>query len=570
MIPESKLLTRCFLLTAVILLCGIFPAFGADLKVLPGHVPKVLSSLAPIGRLAATNKLWLAIGLPLRDRAGLENFVAHVSDPASPNFRHYLTREELTARFGPTEQDYEAVKNFALSNGLAIAVTHDNRLVLDVSGSVSAVEKAFQIKLRSYRHPTETRDFFAPDSEPSVDAKLPVMDVEGLTDYWLPHPKWRHNYGSNSTAKKGTAPDGSGDLFGDDFRNAYVPGTSLTGAGQSVGLLEFDGFYTNDVLNYAKLAGNGRTNIVIETVLVDGYQGIPTGNAGEIELDIEMAMAIAPGLDKIVSFEAGPGKTGRHNDVLNTMLAYSNILNLSCSFGWNGPSNTTDNIFLSMAAVGQTFFNASGDWGAFTTGSNSVNGVDNPNSHTANAPSSNPFITQVGGTILKMSGSGVSWFLKWYGMMDWIQMATITTTLQLAVASAVITQFQVGKQMSAIWAAEEARHNLEIFPMLLQMQTIFTRFTITETTAEEFLMAMEEQVPPRRCGLVSWRWSTSSWRPTDSRVPASSIQPSTPLLRGQTTLRFSMMSLAAATLGRQVRIYFMPPTATTFAPALGR
>ena len=62
---------------------------------------------------------------------------------------------------------------------------------------------------------------------------------------------------------------------------------------------------------------------------------------------------------------------------------------------------------MSMDAVGQTFFNASGDNGAFTPGSNSVNGVDNTNKQ--NAPSSNPYITQVGGTTLKTSGTGAAW-----------------------------------------------------------------------------------------------------------------------------------------------------------------
>ena len=385
------------------------PSAIAQQKILPGHVPDAIARLhlQPIGRLAATNELWLAIGLPLRDQAALENFVAQVSDPASPNFRHFLTREELTARFGPTEQDYDAVKNFARSNGLAIAVTHGNRLLLDVTGPVAAVEKAFHITLRTYRHPTEARDFFAPDTEPMVDAALPVVDIEGLSDFSLPHSKWKKNNGVHTSSKRGTAPDGSGDIFGNDFRNAYVPGTTLTGAGQSVGLMEFSAFYTNDIFNYANLAGDGRTNIIIEPVLIDNYSGNPSGSEGEVELDIEMAMAMAPGLDKIVCFEAGG--VGKHNDVLNTMLAYSNILNLSCSWGWNGPSNTTDAIFMSMDAVGQTFFNASGDWGAFTTGSNSVNGVDNPNSDTANAPSSNPYITQVGGTTLTMNGAGATW-----------------------------------------------------------------------------------------------------------------------------------------------------------------
>src|SRR5208282_4566697 len=77
----------------------VTPSASAQQKILSGHVPEAIARLhlQPIGRLAATNELWLAIGLPLRDRAGLENFVAQVSDPTSPNFRHYLTGEELTA-----------------------------------------------------------------------------------------------------------------------------------------------------------------------------------------------------------------------------------------------------------------------------------------------------------------------------------------------------------------------------------------------------------------------------------------------------------------------------------------
>src|SRR5271169_1455599 len=93
MISGSMTLCRYYAkycIWVVLLLGGICTGFGADLKVLPGHVPKVLSSLVPTGRLASTNELWLAIGLPLRDQTGLANFVAQVSDPASPNFHHYL------------------------------------------------------------------------------------------------------------------------------------------------------------------------------------------------------------------------------------------------------------------------------------------------------------------------------------------------------------------------------------------------------------------------------------------------------------------------------------------------
>lgn len=397
------------LLTVMSMALTLLAAEPGHVKQLNGGYVQAVSRLTPTGRLPGTNRLWLAIGLPMRDPAGLASFVAQISDPASPNFRHFLSREELTARFGPTEQDYAAVKDFARTNGLTVVVTHDNRLLLDVTGTAAAVEKAFHVTLRTYHHPTEPRDFFAPDTGATVDASLPMADVEGLNNFSRPHPKRVRKLKMHDVVRYGTAPDGSEDFFGNDFRNAYVPGTTLTGSGQSVGLFEFDGYFVNDIFNYAKEAGNGRTNIIIEPVLLDNYDGQPStginGGEGETELDIEMAMAIAPGLSKIVSFEAG--ENGNQNDVLNAMLARSNVLSLACCWGWDGPTNTTDAIFMSMDAVGQSFFDASGDSDAFTTGSNSVNGVDNP--ATFNAPSSNPYITQVGGTTLAMNGAGASW-----------------------------------------------------------------------------------------------------------------------------------------------------------------
>jgi len=279
---KMKLLPGPFLRISIILLCGICPVPGANLKVLPGHVPKVISSLKPIGRLAATNELRLAIGLPLRDAAGLDSFLARVYDPASPQFRQFLTPEEFTARFGPTEQDYEAVKVFARTNGLFLTATDDNRLVLDVAGPAAAVERALSLTLRTYRHPAEARDFFAPDVEPSVDAALPMVDVQGLSNLARPRPKLHQMDAArlaNARPQDGSAPDGSGAYFGNDFRNAYAPDTTLTGAGQEVGLVEFDGFYASDIAAYAAAAGNGRTNIVIQTVLLDGYNGVPTTGA---------------------------------------------------------------------------------------------------------------------------------------------------------------------------------------------------------------------------------------------------------------------------------------------------
>jgi subtilase family serine protease len=385
-------------------------AEGSDWKILPGHVPHAVANLTALGRVPATNAVRLAVGVPLRDSAGLESFLVSLYDPASPNYRQYLSPEQFAARFSPTEQDYEAVKQFARANGLTIVGTHSNRLVLDVVGPAAAVETALHVRLQMYQHPTEGRQFFAPDTDPTVAADLPVADVQGLSDYSKPHPKLKKLDAMRALPRDGSAPDGSGAYFGNDFRNAYAAGTTLTGAGQSVGLLEFDGYYASDISSYAAAAGGGRANIVIQPVLLDGYNGVPTsglnsGN-GEVSLDIEMAMAMAPGLAKIVVFEGGPN--GLQNDVLNAMVANSSVKSLACCWGWSdGPNTTTDNIFKQMATQGQSFLNASGDGDAFTVGATSANGVDNVN--LANAPSSSPYITQVGGTTLTMNGSGSSY-----------------------------------------------------------------------------------------------------------------------------------------------------------------
>lgn len=390
----------------VLLLDAMGNIFGAELKTLPGHVPPQSKLLAAKSDLVATNELRLVLGVPLRDAAGLEKFLQTITDPRSPEFRHYLTPTEFTARFGPTESDYTAVKNFAKVNGLKITGEHDNRLVLDVSGKVENIQRAFQIKLQRFQHPTEAREFFAPDQDPTVAAALPLADVSGLSNFKMPHPKLvKPKIGSARVVhKSGSAPNG--DYLGYDFRKAYVPDTTLTGAGQIVGLLQFDGFYQSDITAYQDAAG--LPHIPVESVLIDGFNGIPTtgpnaGN-GEVALDIELSMAMAPGLSKVICFSADP--SGFQNDILSAMVSSNMVKQFSCSWGWSGgPNITTDNLFKQMAAQGQSFFNASGDSGAFTLPVNSTNAVDNPNEQ--NAPSSSPYITHVGGTFLNTDNNGV-------------------------------------------------------------------------------------------------------------------------------------------------------------------
>ena len=114
----------------------------------------------------------------------MNSFLHDLYDPASTNYHRYLNPEQFTGQFGPTEQDYQKVINFAKANELSRHFhMHGNRVLLDVNGKVSDIEKAFHITLRTYKHPVEARDFFAPDTEPTVEEGVPVLDISGLNNY---------------------------------------------------------------------------------------------------------------------------------------------------------------------------------------------------------------------------------------------------------------------------------------------------------------------------------------------------------------------------------------------------
>ncbi len=351
--------------------------------------------LQPIDRLPDASSLKLKVGLPLRDRDTFNELIQQIYDPASTNYHHYLTPEQIAARFGPTETDYQAVIAFARTNGLAVIRTHSDRTLLSLEGPVANIEKALHVTMRIYQHPTEARTFYAPDAEPSLDLAVPILGISGLNDYILPQPGGHKESSSSNLATPGggTAPGGT--YWGKDYRAAYAPGVSLTGAGQTVGLLELDGYYANDITVYE--TQTGVPNVPLTNVLVDGFAGTPDGNAnwvGEASLDIEMAISMAPGLSKVMVYETA-NCCYDWVDALKQMQLDNVAKQLSSSwlFDYDDPNATV--IYQEFAAQGQSFFQCSGDYLAFYSGV--PQWTDETN------------VTLVGGTMLSMSGSGGSW-----------------------------------------------------------------------------------------------------------------------------------------------------------------
>jgi len=366
----------------------------------------VVAGLKPAGRLDPSYQLRLAISLPLRNQKALAALLGQLQDPASPNYHKYLTPAQFAERFGPSESDYTALIAFAKGRGLNITAKHPNRLILDVEGTVSTVEKALHVTMRTYQHPREARHFYAADAAPALDIQVPILGISGLDNYELPQPRVRVRAvlgrppsPAIAAAPVAAAPETgsgpSGTYMGNDFRSAYAAGVTLTGSGQAIGLLQFDGYTPSDITYYESAAG--LPNVTLTNVLLDGFSGAPTGTGGEVEvsLDIEMSISMAPGISNVILYEGGPA--GNWHDILNRMASDDLAKQLSCS--WYipaGPADpVADQIFQEMAAQGQTFYSASGDSDAYT-------GL-------IPFPGDSPYITQVGGTTLTVSGTGGPW-----------------------------------------------------------------------------------------------------------------------------------------------------------------
>jgi subtilase family serine protease len=384
-----------YLLFAVVVFAppAFFPAVAAGLQPLRGQRPAAIAKLRPVGRLPGDRRLRLAIELPLRNGQQLRSLLRETYDPGSPRYRHYLSPARFAEMFGPSESDYNEVIAFARSHGLEVTRTSSVRDLLDVAGTVHDIEQTFHVRLRSYIHPTEDRVFFAPDVEPSVDLAVPLLGVSGLDNYILPKPLGHRTPPEKKPVSKPNGGSGTGGSYiGSDFRNAYIPGISLTGSGQSIGLVELDGYYTNDIAAYESAAG--LPAVQLRNVLLDGVSGNPSTNSesvGEVSLDIEMAISMAPGISNIIVYE-GTSPI----DILNSMATDNLATQLSSSwvYGGEGDADFIDQKSAQFAMQGQTFFQSSGDDGAYYPGV--VNWASSQN------------VTIVGGTVLTTALDG-SW-----------------------------------------------------------------------------------------------------------------------------------------------------------------
>ena len=334
--------------------------------------------------------------------------------------RTFLSRGEFARRYGATPDDLKAVTAFGASHGLKVVGTSAPRRLVQLSGSVEQMNKAFGVDLGRYESDQES--YRGREGHIHLPKDL-VGIVEGV--FGLDTRRMARRAGNGG-------PPGASAMTPPQVAKLYdFPSSSA--AGQTIGILEFaspddfnvtgGGFNeSTDIKQF--FTGLGLTPPKLISVGVDGASNSPTGDPngpdGEVTLDIDVAGSVAPGANLAVYF-APIGSEQDWADIVTTAVndATNNPSVLSCSWGWtelaaDAPTgNSADpwpfewtqmlmtkmtQTFQEAATMGVTVFCSAGDEG-------SDNFQGDGHAHVL-YPSSDPWVTACGGTVItNVSGS---------------------------------------------------------------------------------------------------------------------------------------------------------------------
>src|SRR5438270_9159072 len=390
---------------------------------IPSTIGRYTSNSKMLKRTAANQPISLAIGLNLRNQADLASYIKQITTPQSPLYHHYLNAADFAALYAPLPSSEAPVIDYLRSEGFTITATYPDHLLVDARGTVAQAEQAFQVQINNYQEQSG-QYFYANAASPSLPVSVApfVASVAGL-DNLLQYHRKPHATGkakahpalatSNASPSAITCPQPGAATIPTsytpsqiatayDFTKIYDSGS--LGEGQTVGLLELDGYSPNDIALYASCFGGKNTQI--QTIPIDGYNGAAGANAAEVELDMEMVLGLAPRLATLRVYEASISSLAAYNDawarIVNDGTPVVSTSWVFCEQGV-GVANESqqENIFFQAAAAqGQTILAASGDLGATgcynpQTGANTNPSVDDP--------ASQPYVTGVGGTTLRIN-----------------------------------------------------------------------------------------------------------------------------------------------------------------------
>ena len=403
-------------------------------------------------------KMSVEVALAPRDGAGLSAELKAVYTEGSGQYDRFLGKGQFDARYAPTTATSNAVAAYLRSQGLTVSST-DSPFLLQVSGSSAKITAAFHTNLRNYIDRKGVR-YFSNSAAVRLPASIAstVSGVVGLTNtVRLQSLAVRPTAGSKAAAKTssssascetgyvtttelfdlvnnntgfpygygggpgcgGLTPSQTNSMYGAPFASP-----STQGAGVTAAVFELSAYQASDINTWATHYYGKRYTAPLENVTVDGGPLAPVCPTGdtcpaeyngyssdiEVDADIEMTLAVSPDVKHLIVYNAPNDYTGQteldeytaiaNQDVASTISSSWGVCENDVTAGYVESENT---IFEQMALQGQSMFSSSGDTGAFgCMRSDGTTVVD------AGDPSSQPWVTSVGGTSFEGDNPGTN------------------------------------------------------------------------------------------------------------------------------------------------------------------
>jgi kumamolisin len=335
-----------------------------------------------------------------------------------PRDRKYLTREEFARVHGAGKIDVEKIHAFATEFGLKVVGENRAARAVKISGTVRALSEAFGADLRKYVKEDGSGNGHGSGSYRCRTGRLTIPAdlvevVEGV--FGLDNRPQAKTHFRIRKARPGLHAQAVAEAFSPlDVAQAYAFPAEATGTGQTIGIVELGGGYKTADLDL--FFGNlGMATPRVSPVSVDGGGNSPTGDSGgpdgEVELDIEVAGAIAPGAEIGVYF--APNTDQGFIDAVTTAVHDAQLKPSIVSISWGGPEDTwteqsrnqLNSACQDAATMGVTVVAASGD--------NGSSDGDPGGGPTVDFPAASPFVIGCGGTKLEISGKAISSEVVW-------------------------------------------------------------------------------------------------------------------------------------------------------------
>ncbi|MEU6480896.1 protease pro-enzyme activation domain-containing protein [Streptomyces sp. NPDC047017] len=419
-----------------------------------GSAPKVPQGAVRAADPAADEALDLSVVLKPRDEAALNRFVAGVSDPGSPTYRHYLGTGEFATTFGALPQTVRRVRAELEAEGLTVGALEGDGLTLPVRTTVAGAAEAFATGFDGYRLGDGTTGLVN-TTAPRFDGAIAgdVRTVVGLSTLAAYQPRNTGLKGGFRTQRTAPAAGGAqsrltgttptmckevSDLYASDppahDKQDYWSAKSLAAqynmadqpnvqTGTTIAVYSLENYDPKDIASYQACH---RTKVPVSAVRVNGGPSQPasatTGVGVETALDVETIAGLAP-QSKILVYQ-GPNTWQDGTDVYRRIVSDNKAKVVSVSWGSceaNTPSDVMDAenlLFQQAVAQGQTVVAASGDSGSTDCYNPNNPNVPNPTSLVTDNPAGSPYVLGVGGTSMRAavaqqttwagSGGGVS------------------------------------------------------------------------------------------------------------------------------------------------------------------